>query len=146
MKKTALGFLICLATVLVVSAQATDMQDVQKERSMRFKASSTAIKAMFRQHLPAGDFATISKEAGILNIWAKEMPAKFPAGSDSPDDQARPEIWTDFETFKAAAAQYDKTTAALQKAADGGDAEIVQAALSDVTASCKACHQKFRKK
>ena len=143
MKKTVFGFLICLATVLVASADASD---VQKERKMRFEASSAAIKAMFRQHLPAGDFTAISKEAGILNVWAKEMPAKFPAGSDRPDDQARPEIWTDFETFKAAAANYEQTTAALQKAADGGDADIVQAALLEVTASCKACHKKFRSK
>ncbi len=118
----------------------------QEERKQRFKASSASMKALYREYLPAEDYQAIKAEATVLVKWAIDMPEAFPFGSDSNNDEAKPEIWTDFEGFKSAAKAFETASLDLQKAAEQNDISLVKTALGSVGASCKACHQKYRKK
>ena len=118
----------------------------QEERKQRFKASGASMKALYREHLPAEDYQAIKAEATVLVKWAKDMPEAFPFGSDSDNDEAKPEIWTDFEGFKSAAKAYETASLDLQKAAEQNDISLVKTAIGSVGASCKACHKKYRKK
>jgi cytochrome c556 len=118
----------------------------QEERKQRFKASSASMKALYREYLPAEDYQAIKAEATVLVKWAIDMPEAFPFGSDSNNDEAKPEIWTDFEGFKSAAKVFETASLDLQTAAEQNDISLVKTALGSVGASCKACHQKYRKK
>ena len=75
----------------------------QEERKQRFKASSASMKALYREYLPAEDYQAIKAEATVLVKWAIDMPEAFPFGSDSNNDEGKPEIWTEFEGLKYAA-------------------------------------------
>ena len=81
----------------------------QEERKQRFKASGASMKALYREHLPAEDYQAIKAEATVLVKWAKDMPEAFPFGSDSDNDEAKPEIWTDFEGFKSLLINFSNT-------------------------------------
>jgi len=118
----------------------------QEERKQRFKDSGASMKALYREYLPAEDYQAIKAEVTVLVKWAIDMPAAFPFGSDSNNDEAKPEIWTDFEGFKSAAKAFETASLDLQKAAEQKDISLVKTALGSVGASCKACHQKYRKK
>ena len=93
-------------------AAPSDVASAEKERIARFKASGGDIQAIFKKHLGAGDYAAIEAAATRLADWADEMPSYFPAGSDS--EGAKPEIWEDFDDFKAKAAANAAATCAIE--------------------------------
>lgn len=152
LKKTLLVGFAALVGGFVVGGSPLWAQDseaiaaAQQERIERFKASGASVKAMYQEYLPAQDYQAIKAEAAVLVRWAGDIPAAFPFGSDSDDDEARPEIWSDFEGFKQAAKSFETAALALQSATDQNDIDMVKKALDNVGASCKACHRKYRKK
>ena len=122
------------------------IKSAKEERKQRFKDSGASMKTLYREHLPEEDYQAIKAEATVLVKWAKDMPEAFPFGSDSDNDEAKPEIWTDFEGFKSAAKAYEIASLDLQKVAEHKDITLVKTALGNVGASCKACHKKYREK
>ena len=122
------------------------IKSAKEERKQRFKDSGASMKALYYEHLPEEDYQAIKAEATVLVKWAKDMPEAFPFGSDSDNDEAKPEIWTDFEGFKSAAKAFETASLDLQKAVVQNDISLVKTALGNVGASCKACHKKYREK
>ncbi|CAI8425721.1 MAG TPA: cytochrome C556 [Rhodobiaceae bacterium] len=115
------------------------------KRIHRFKQSGGAIQSIFKEHLGADDFGAIADAAKLIGDWAEEMPAHFPAGSESAG--ARAEIWADFDDFKAKAADNAMAARALQKLAMAGtDKGAIAAAAKKMGGTCKACHQSYRNK
>lgn len=58
---------------------------------------------------------------------------------------AKPEIWSDAAGFKQKEQAFQDGVAKLSAAADSGDLAKVRAAFGAVGASCKACHDAYRK-
>ena len=63
------------------------------------------------------------------------------------DDQseAKPEIWEDFDNFKALATKLKDASAKAAGAAEQGKGTFT-AAFNDMTKVCKECHEKYREK
>ncbi len=61
------------------------------------------------------------------------------------ETSAKPEIFTDKKAGEAAAA-FNKEANELAKVAQGGDVVAVKAQLGKLQATCKGCHDDFRKK
>ena len=125
-------------------AAPSDVASAEKERIARFKASGGDIQAIFKKHLGAGDYAAIEAAATRLADWADEMPSYFPAGSDS--EGAKPEIWEDFDDFKAKAAANAAAARQLQKMASGQNKADTVSAAKALGGTCKACHRVYRNK
>ncbi|MNV53325.1 Cytochrome c' [compost metagenome] len=70
--------------------------------------------------------------------------AAFGPGTEGGD--ARPEIWSDAAGFKQKQQAFQDNIVKLSAAADAGDLDKLRAAFGDVGASCKACHDSYRKK
>ncbi|HMP55489.1 MAG TPA: cytochrome c [Novosphingobium sp.] len=72
----------------------------------------------------------------------------FPAGS-GPDDgiktDARQEIWTKPDEFKAASAAFVAEAAKFNAVAQAGDLAAVGAGMQALGGTCKGCHDKFKK-
>ena len=68
----------------------------------------------------------------------------FPEGTDTPDDRALPEVWSDREGFEAAAAAYRDAAKNLAETAATGDREASNAAFMAMAGTCHACHEKYR--
>lgn len=81
-----------------------------------------------------------AEAAAALAAAAAEIPQAFEANETDPVTEAKPEIWTDFETFTA-------RSDALFKAAQGIDTSSLDAlrvGMGAVAGACKDCHTDFR--
>jgi len=90
------------------------------------------------------DAAQIKANVQLLNTLAELPWAGFGPGTEGGD--ARPEVWSDAAGFQQKRDRLKENLAKLSAAADSGDLGKVRAAFGDVGASCKACHDSYRKK
>ncbi len=115
-------------------------QGVMNVFSWNMKAMSDMLKgkipfdqAVFARH--AKDLAA----AATLNL----VPG-FPEDSESQDSDALPEIWMEFEDFKAKYQELGEASRKLSNIAAGGDKDSLGAALKQTGKACKACHKKYK--
>jgi cytochrome c556 len=70
----------------------------------------------------------------------------FIEGSDKGDTNARPEVWSQADRFKAASQKFEAATLRLAEAAKTGKPELLKTAFGATADTCKSCHDDFRKK
>jgi cytochrome c556 len=91
------------------------------------------------------DAKAAAENADVIAAVAKLPWVAFGEGTDKGETRAKPEIWKESAKFKEAA---DKSQAELAKvvaAAKTGNLDALKAAVGPAGASCKACHDNFRK-
>ncbi len=71
--------------------------------------------------------------------------AAFGEGTDKGDTRAKPEIWKEATKYKDAADKMQAEIGKLNVAAKSGNIDALKAAFGPAAASCKACHDNFRK-
>ena len=116
---------------------------IVKERMDKFKASEKATKRI-KQALSRGDIAMVMAEAEFLVSWASEMDSYFPENSNQSPSEAKDEIWLQWDDFVGAIQSFENASTALIDAAAAEDPRAMDSAFSDMTKSCKSCHQQFR--
>ena len=116
---------------------------IVKERMDKFKASEKATKQI-KQALSRGDTAMVMAEAEFLVSWASEMDSYFPENSNQSPSEAKDEIWLQWDDFVGAILSFENASTALIDAAVTEDPRAMDSAFSDMTKSCKSCHQQFR--
>jgi cytochrome c556 len=88
----------------------------------------------------------VEGHAKAIAAVARMIPEIFPAGSGVGKSHAKPEIWQDWDKFKAGAdnlaAQADKMAAL----GAGGDVAQIGAQLGQLGKACGGCHEAFREK
>ena len=98
-----------------------------------------------------GDAATVATAAQEIQATSAKIPDLFPAGTSMNDNVgetgAKPEIWVNFDAFKAAAAKMGELAGALAVAAQGGDKQAITDAFGALGKDgCGGCHSQFRQK
>jgi len=146
--RLALASALCAATALgLVSAAAYGTgADPVKARQTAMETVGDAMKALaaIAKNEAPFDAAVVQKNAGAIADRLKTAAALFPAGSDHGDVEtwAKPEIWSDragFESsLKAGQAAAIALVAVTQETA-------FRPALGELGASCKACHEMYRR-
>ena len=94
---------------------------------------------------PAAGMAAIS----TMNAASITFGDYFPAGSDAGQTGATSKIWDDADGFKAQIAKFaDASSKAMTAAGKSGPADLdaFKAAFGPVFATCKSCHEGYRKK
>ncbi len=82
----------------------------------------------------------------VLTLSRLPWPA-FIEGSDKGDTNAKPEVWSQPDKFKAASARFQDAAVRLSAAAaKATKADDLKAAFSATADTCKSCHDDFRKK
>ncbi|MDG2535673.1 cytochrome c [Sphingomonas sp. HITSZ_GF] len=131
--------------VPAVPAAADPTADVIAGRKAAFLMSA-ALVGQIKAGVERGDDPkTLAFAARALSRWASALPGLFPAGSTAPDSDALPAIWSDRAGFEAKAADYAAATAKLADLAKAGDKPGFAAQFAAVGATCKACHDSYRK-
>jgi cytochrome c556 len=69
----------------------------------------------------------------------------FGEGTDKGETRAKPEIWKESAKYKEAADKMQVEMGKLNVAAKAGNIDALKAAFGPAAASCKACHDNFRK-
>jgi cytochrome c556 len=149
MKKliTAATALMAVMLALPASAQFAKPEDAIKYR----KASFTVMGAHFGRvgAMASGrapyDAKAAAENADIAIAMAKLPWAAFPEGSDKGETRAKPEIWKDSAKFKEASDKMQAELVKLSAAAKVGNVDALKAAFGPAAATCKGCHDNFRK-
>ncbi len=92
------------------------------------------------------DARAAQANADLVVTLARLPWSAFVDGSDKGDTNARPEIWSQPDKFKAAAQRLQDASVKLAEAARTGNPDALKTAYGATSQACKSCHDDFRKK
>lgn len=149
MKRTLalMGTLVALTLAIPAQAQFAKPEDAIKYR----KASYTVMAAHFGRlgAMASGrapfDAKAAAENADLVATLSKLPWAAYVDGSDKGDTRAKAEIWKESAKFKEASDKMQAEIVKLNVAAKAGNLDALKAAFGPAAASCKACHDNFRK-
>lgn len=117
----ALALSVSLTSGLVLAHG--NASGVVKERMELMEAMKESMKSMSDIFSGKADYdaQTIKQAAGVIKENSgTEMTSLFPEGSVHGPSEAKPEIWQEWDRFENMAAQLQRYSKALEKAADNG--------------------------
>jgi cytochrome c556 len=91
------------------------------------------------------DAKAAADNADVVATLSKLPWAAFGEGTDKGDTRAKPEVWKEAAKYKEAADKMQAEIAKLNTAAKAGNIDALKVAFGPAAASCKACHDNFRK-
>jgi cytochrome c556 len=91
------------------------------------------------------DAKAAADNADVVATLSKLPWGAFGEGTDKGDTRAKPEIWKEAAKYKEAADKMQAEIVKLNTAAKAGNIDALKAAFGPAAASCKACHDNFRK-
>ena len=139
--------LLALLLALPASAQFAKPEDAIKYRKASYTVMAThfgRLGAMASGRTPY-DAKAAAENADIVATLSKLPWAAFGEGTDKGETRAKPEIWKESAKFKEASDKMQADIAKLNVAAKAGNLDALKAAFGPAAASCKACHDNFRK-
>lgn len=150
MKKLCLSIVVgaIVALPLAASAQFAKVEDAVKYRQSALTVMSThfgRIGAVVKGDKPY-DKASVESDAAIVEMMSKLPWTAFPAGSDTANSKAKPEIWKEHDKFVGGSDKLQADTAKLSAAAKSGDLAAIKTAFGAAGQTCKSCHDNFRNK
>ena len=132
---------------LPAAAQFAKPEDAIKYRKASFTVMAAhfgRLGAMANGRAPY-DAKAAADNADVVATLAKLPWAAFGEGTDKGDTRAKPEIWKEAAKYKEAADKMQAEIVKLNTAAKAGNIDALKAAFGPAAASCKACHDNFRK-
>ncbi|PUE35020.1 cytochrome c [Limnohabitans sp. Jir72] len=140
---------VCLtaATLLPAYAQFAKPDDAIKYRKASYTVMAThfgRLGAMANGRMPY-DAKLASENAELVVALAKLPWTAYGEGTDNGETRAKPEVWKEAARFKDASDKMQAEIGKLNVAAKAGNVEALKAAFGPAAASCKACHDTFRK-
>jgi cytochrome c556 len=141
------GALLLLAMGLPAQAQFAKPEDAIKYRKASFTVMAAhfgRLGAMANGRTPY-DAKAAADNADVVATLSKLPWAAFGEGTDKGDTRAKPEIWKEAAKYKEAADKMQAEIVKLNTAAKAGNIDALKVAFGPAAASCKACHDNFRK-
>ena len=137
---------VVIAVALSFSFTAVRAGSTQEHRKAVMQGIVGHIKALgaVAKGKAKADAGTVV-HAMALDELSASVKFLFPKGSGGGDSRSKPEIWTEWDKFEAAAHALSAATPALVAAAKTGDAGQIGAAIGPVGKACGGCHKPFRK-
>jgi cytochrome c556 len=139
--------LLMLAMGLPAQAQFAKPEDAIKYRKASFTVMAAhfgRLGAMANGRAPY-DAKAAADNADVVATLSKLPWAAFGEGTDKGDTRAKPEIWKEAAKYKEAADKMQAEIVKLNTAAKAGNIDALKVAFGPAAASCKACHDNFRK-
>lgn len=141
------GALLMLAMGLPAQAQFAKPEDAIKYRKASFTVMAAhfgRLGAMANGRMPY-DAKAAADNADVVATLSKLPWAAFGEGTDKGDTRAKPEVWKEAAKYKEAADKMQAEIVKLNTAAKAGNIDALKVAFGPAAASCKACHDNFRK-
>jgi|SRR5579859_7812133 len=146
---------IAFATVVLVGSVVVWAQDKEaavaaRQAAMKQEGPDLRTISDYANDKGTDQATAIAKTQELLALSDKLI-GLWPAGTSSKDfpgkSNAKPEIWTEMDKFKALYVGQKKAEEELLAAVQKGDKPAVQAAVANVgKGSCSACHGTYREK
>jgi cytochrome c556 len=137
----AAAALLLAAAVVVAAAPAAEApQKARHEAMEQIGKNMKTLGGMARGMAPF-DAAVVGTSAKTIKQRLDEAATLFPAGSDTGETHAKPEVWSDRATFDKIMKDAQAAAAALAEVKDEAGFKTALPALGQ---NCKACHDKFK--
>ena len=140
-----------IAAFATIASSAEDLAAAVKERRHLMKEVVAPAAKLGGKMVKGVEPFDADKAAAAMND-INGVPDKyvtlFPKGTahgEIKDSEAKPEVWEDFDKFKATAQKLKDASAKAAGAAAQGQGTFT-AAFNDMTKVCKECHETFREK
>ncbi len=136
-----------VAAMVAAPVSGANAAKVMHERHEGMETIGKANKAIRRElEGSSPNLGTVRASASQIAGLAKRSSDWFPAGTGPEIGKtgAKPEIWKNPKDFAAKLAAFQKSAAAFNAAASGGDVNAIKARFSDLGQTCKACHDTYR--
>jgi len=148
--KVIASLVVAAASLMALPASA---QFAKPEDAVKYRQSALTVMAahfgrvgaMANGRVPY-DAKVALENAELAATLAKLPWAGFGPGTDKISAKAKPEIWTEQAKFKDHADKLVAETTKLVAAAKTNNLDNLKAAFGPAAATCKACHDNFRKK
>jgi cytochrome c556 len=149
MKRTfaLMGTLLALTLAIPAQAQFAKPEDAIKYRKATYSVMAAhfgRLGAMANGRAPY-DAKLAAENAELVAVMSKLPWAAYGEGTDKGDTRAKPEIWKESAKFKEASDKMQAEIVKLNVAAKAGNLDALKVAFGPAAASCKACHDNFRK-
>ncbi len=150
MKKIA----IVTIAVVVLGAASVAVSDERDPNERAIAAREAAFTLIATNFGPMGAMAKgkmpfdqeqFAKRAANLEALSSMPWEFFIPGSDKGDTEAKPEVWSNPDDYKAKVEQYQQEVAKLVEASKGGDQKAMFAQVGETAKSCKSCHKEYKK-
>jgi len=148
MPRFALPSLLILLTLAACSGPVEDTRPGQpvKQRQDAFKAMLRSFEPMGKMlrdnRYQADEFARLASEL----VSRRDAPwGHFGPDTNYPPTKTKAAVWERPQAFEAERVTFFALTDALAQAAQTRDKAAAQAAYDKVHASCKSCHDDFKK-
>jgi cytochrome c556 len=140
----------CLVALCALTGQIS--AQVKPEDAVRYRQSAytmvvwnfAPMGAMVRGKIPF-DKAKFQRYAENLAALTPMLLEGFPKGSAVGNSEARPEIWQSWPDFQQKMKDFEQQSKLLADLAKAGDEAKTKAQFGKVGATCKACHDKYKK-
>ena len=143
--------LAAIAPALVAGTGITYAQFKKPEDAIKYRQSAFTVMANSFGKIGAvvkGE-APFNKDEVAKNAAVVAMISTLPWQAFGPGTEggnALPSVWSDNAKFKAAGEKMQLAVANLNTAAQSGDQEAIKKAFGAAGATCKGCHDDFKKK
>lgn len=91
------------------------------------------------------DARVAADSAAVAEFMSKLPWAAFGEGTDQGETRAKPEIWKEQTKFKDCSEKMQAEMSKLAAAAKTGNLDAIKSAVNATGASCKTCHDAYRK-
>ncbi|QWD90330.1 cytochrome c [Polynucleobacter sp. MWH-Braz-FAM2G] len=142
---------ISTASVLTISAGVALAQFQKPEDAIKYRQSAFTVMANSFGKIGAvvkGEAPynkdEVAKNAAIVAMMSTLPWQAFGPGTEG--GKAQSDVWSDNAKFKAASEKMQLAVADLNKAAQSGDLESIKKSFGAAGATCKGCHDDFKKK
>lgn len=139
------------ATVLTIGAGLAFAQFQTPEKAIDYRQSVFTVMGTHfgRIGAVAKGEAPYNKDEVAKNAAIVAMMSTLPwqaFGPGTEGGKAQPAVWSDNAKFKAASEKMQLAVVDLNKAAQSGDLESIKKSFGAAGATCKGCHDDFKKK
>ncbi len=139
--KAALLAGFALAATALYAADRTDPNAIARASLMDSIGGATKVLGgMAGGKTPFDAAAAATAKAALVEASAKIADTFKEQGGADPADEAKPEIWANWDDFAKKAEALSTAAAAL----DASSLESVQAGMGAVGGACKDCHSAYR--
>lgn len=145
---------ISLALIAVASLGMAACTGAAVEKGPNSEARTAAFKKMMPDFTSMGkmvkdeepyEVEKFKTAAASFAELSKEPFKHFTSDGEGKDGDALPNTWTDTEKFKAEEEKFHAAVAVLNEKAQAGNLADIKVAYGDTGASCKSCHDTFRR-
>ena len=141
----ATGLFIAISAAAVAFAHEGAV-GIAKERMDAMENMDDVAKAVARKISNNRNLASITGDAVKIRATLEKIPTLFPEGSGTGVTMAKPEIWRNWDAFRARAAKAVEESDKLAATASGGDPKAIRTQFMALERACTACHNEFRAK